>query len=66
MSEHLNYYLEEIYDDELAGLKTEAEREARIIEIKEEMMDYYGEEYFRELVYYEFAYDTVISFGKIE
>ena len=66
VSEHLNYYLEEIYDDELAGLKTEAEREARIIEIKEEMMDYYGEEYFRELVYYEFAYDTVISFGKIE
>jgi len=66
VSEHLNYYLEEIYDDELASLKTEAEREARILEIKEEMMDYYGEEYFRELVYYEFAYDTVISYGKIQ
>ncbi len=66
VTEHLNYYLEEIYDDELAGLKTEAEREARISEIKEEMMEYYGEEYFSELVYYEFAYDTVISFGVIK
>lgn len=66
VSEHLDYYLEEIYDDELAGLKTDAEREARIKEIKEEMMEYYGEEYFTELVYYEFAYDTVISFGTVK
>lgn len=66
VGEHLNYYLENIYDDELAAIKTEAEREARILEIKEEMMDYYGEEYFKELVYYEFAYDTVISFARQE
>ena len=66
VSEHLDYYLEEIYDDELAGLKTDAEREARVKEIKEEMMEYYGEEYFTELVYYEFAYDTVKAFGTVK
>lgn len=66
VTKHLNYYLEEIYDDELASLKTEAEKEKRMAEIKEEMMDYYGEEYFRELVYYEFAYDTVLSFADIK
>ena len=66
VTDHLNYFLTEIYDDELASLKTEAEREARILEIKEEMMDYYGEEYFSELVYYEYAYDTVKSFATIK
>lgn len=66
VTDHLNYFLTEIYDDELAGLKTDAEREARILEIKEEMMDYYGEEYFAELVYYEYAYDTVKSFATIK
>lgn len=66
VSKELDYYVEEIYDVELAGLKTEAEREARIEEIKGEMMDYYGEEYFTELVYYEFAYDKVKSFAIIK
>ena len=66
VTNHLNYFLTDIYDDELASLKTEAEREARILEIKEEMMDYYGDEYFTELVYYEYAYDTVKAFATIK
>ena len=66
VGEHLNYYLESIYDEELAAIKNDADRQARILEIKEEMMEYYGEEYFTELTYYEFAYDDVTAFANIK
>lgn len=59
--EYLDYYIENIYNEELVGIKDEAEREKRIGEIKAEMLDYYGEDYFVEMVYYEFSLDDFIS-----
>ena len=65
VGEHLDYYVEDIYASELSKIQNEAEKQARIAEIKAEMMEYFGEDYFRELVYYDYAYDTIISFAKI-
>lgn len=65
VKEHLDYYVSDIYAEELAKLKDESEKQKRIAEIKAEMMDYFGEDYFRELVYYDYAYDKIISFATI-
>ena len=65
VDEYLDYYVSDIYADELASLKTDAEKEARILEIKEEMLDYYGDEYFDEIVYYDYALDKIIAFATV-
>lgn len=65
VQEYLDYYVNDIYAEELADLKTEEERAARILEIKEEMLDYYGTEYFEELVYYDYALDKIIAFATV-
>ena len=65
IGEHLDYYVSYIYAEELAKITDESEKAKRIEEIKGEMMDYYGEDYFRELVYYDYAYDDIISYAKI-
>jgi FKBP-type peptidyl-prolyl cis-trans isomerase (trigger factor) len=65
VQEYLDYYVNDIYAEEIASLKTDAEKEARIIEIKEEMLDYYGEEYFDEIVYYDYALDKIIAFATV-
>ena len=65
VEEYLDYYIEEIYDEELKKIESEEEKASRIDEIKKEMMNYYGEEYFEELVYYDYAYDTIISYVNV-
>ncbi len=65
VKEHLDYYLSDIYAEELSKITNESEKQKRILEIKTEMMDYFGEDYFRELVYYDHAYEKIISFAKI-
>jgi len=65
VGEHLDYYVEDIYASELEQIADESKKQARIKEIKAEMMEYFGKDYFRELVYYDYAYDTVISYAKI-
>lgn len=64
-TEHLNYFLDDIYGDVIDGLKTEEEKQQKVKEIETQMLEYYGEEYFVELVYYDYAYDKVISFAII-
>lgn len=61
VQEYLDYYTENIYKDELLALKNEQDRQKRIAEIKAEMMNYYGEEYFSEMVYYEYSLDAFIA-----
>ncbi len=65
VAEHLTYYTDEIYKEELEEIEDEEKREKRIAEIKQEMLDYYGEEYFRENVHYEYAIDKILAFAKI-
>lgn len=65
VQEYLDYYLEEIYAEELEKIENEEDKNARILEIKEEMLDYYGEEYFNEIVYYDYALDKIIALAKI-
>lgn len=65
VKEYHDYYIENVYDKELSELKTDEEREARKEEIKEEMLEYYGEEYFTEAVYYEYALEKIIAFATI-
>ncbi len=66
VKEMLDYYVDDIYAEELEKLETEEEKTARIAEIKEEMLDYYGEEYFEELVYYEYANDRIVALAKVK
>jgi FKBP-type peptidyl-prolyl cis-trans isomerase (trigger factor) len=65
VEEYLTYYAEQIYDEELAKLSGEA-KEKRLLEIKTEMLDYYGEEYFREIVYYEYAWEDIVGWAEIK
>lgn len=65
VGEHLDYYVEEIYSEELKNIQDEQKKKERIAEIKSEMMEFYGEEYFTEMVYYDFAYPTVMSFVNV-
>jgi len=56
----------ELYKNELEACKTEDERAAKLIEIEKEMLEYYGESYFRELVYREHALDCFIAFADLK
>jgi len=66
IAEYLDYYVKNIYNEELEKLKTEEEREARIKGIESEMLAYYGEDYFTENAYYAFALDGMLGFAKIK
>ncbi len=61
VKEYHDYYIENVYDSELEALETDEEREERKAEIKEEMLEYYGEEYFKEAVYYEYALEKIVD-----
>ena len=56
---HYEYYLE-LNAEELSKLTGEA-YDKRAAEIKAEMLDYYGEEYFDENVYYNYGMDKIIE-----
>ena len=61
VQEYLDYYTENIYKEELEKLTDEAEKAERLQQIKQEMLDYYEDDYFDEIVYYEFALDKIID-----
>ncbi len=61
VQEYLDYYTENIYKDELQKITSEAEKQKKIAEIKAEMMSYYGEEYFSEIVYYQYSLDGFLA-----
>lgn len=65
LEEYINYYTENIYKDELNAIKDAAEKEKRIAQIKAEMIEYYGEDYFSEIVYYEFSFKDFISLPNV-
>ncbi|MBO7304575.1 MAG: hypothetical protein J6V09_05075 [Clostridia bacterium] len=61
---HLDYALNnDINKPELDKITDPDEKAKKIAEIKAEMMEYYGEEYFERMAYYEFALDTVVAFA---
>ena len=53
------------YQKELDKITDTAEKNERINEIKAEMLEYYGEGYFEELVYYEAALDKIFEFATV-
>ncbi len=61
IAEYLEYYTEKIYKSELDKITDRAEKEKRLLEIEEEMLEYYGEEYFREIVYYDYALPRILG-----
>lgn len=65
VEEYLKYYSNDIYKEELDKITDEAEKAERMLQIREEMLTYYGEGYFEEIVYYDFAKDKIIDFAKI-
>lgn len=65
VQEYLDYHMEQTYKEELAAIKTEAERVKKIAEIKEEMLNFYGEEYFSEIVYYEYSLDAFLALANV-
>ena len=56
---HYAYHLE-LNADELSKLKGE-KYDARVAEIKEEMLEYYGDDYFDETVYYNYGMDKILA-----
>ena len=58
--ESLEYY-KDVYKEELDKCKTDEEYNKKLEEIKTEMMEYYGENYFRESVYYLTVVDTLVE-----
>ena len=64
VNEHMEYFTE-LYKTEIEACETEELISAKIAEIRERMLSYYGEDYFRELVYYEHAMKTLVSYAKI-
>ncbi len=60
MNEYMDYY-KELYKEEIDKCETEEEREAKIAEIKKDMIEYYGEEYFVENTYYQYAVEILVS-----
>ena len=38
----------------------------KLAELKSEMLNYYGEEYFNEIVYYDYALEKIVGFAKFE
>ncbi len=65
MKEYMEYYTQ-LYSDELAECKTDEEREKKLAEIKENMMEYYGESYFEENVYYQYAMEVLVTYVKVK
>ncbi len=65
VADHLEYYIDELYKEELEEITDDKSREERIAEIKEEMLDYYGEDYFTENTHYLYALDKLIGFAKV-
>ncbi len=65
VAEYLDYYADTYYKEELEKLTDESEKKEKIAEIKAEMLEFYGKEYFRELVYYETALPKIIEFANI-
>ncbi len=63
--EHLNYFIETSYKEELDKITDEQEKNQKIEQIKAEMLEYYGEGYFEELVYYEAALDKIFEFATV-
>ena len=66
VDEYFSYYSEKFYEKELSSIKDEAEKAKKLAEIKEEMLKYYGEEYFNEIVYYDYALEKIIAFGNFQ
>ncbi len=65
VAEQLEYYINDLYSDELDKIEDRAEKDARIAEIKAEMLDYYGTAYFKETVQYSYALDKLLSFATV-
>lgn len=63
--EHMKEYTE-LYKTELEASKTEEEKEAKLLEIETRMLEYYGETYFKETVYYRYANDYLIEFANVK
>ena len=62
VSDHLNYFIEK---EGIDKIEDPEEKNKKIEEIKAEMMEYYGERYFEELVYYEAALDKIIGYATV-
>ena len=63
VQEYLDYYCENSYKEELSKITDETQKAARIQQIKEDMIFYYGEDYFAEVVYYDYALVKMIEFS---
>ncbi len=67
VQERVDYHCENssTYIEALEACKTEEEREAKLAEIREEVLANYGDAYFEESVYYEYGLEKLLGFAKI-
>jgi len=64
VDEELKFYTEGTFKAELDALEGAA-REKRLAELRLEMLESYGEEYFTELAYYESAFPTILGYAEV-
>lgn len=62
----VDYHAGQEFKTELDACKTEEERAAKLAEIEETVKSFYGDEYFSETVYYNFAIDKLIDFADVK
>lgn len=63
--EYRKYYLD-LHKTELEACKTEEEKAAKLLEIESNMNAVYSEQYFSELVYYEYGIERLIGFADLK
>lgn len=63
--EHMKNFLD-LYKTDLEACKTEEEKAAKLLEIEKKFDEYYGEEYFSELVYYQYGIERLIDFANVK
>ena len=63
VAEYIDYYVNNVYKEDIDKLETEEERLEMIDGIKRDMFAYYGEDYFVENAYYNYALEGLLNFA---
>lgn len=53
------------YKSELEKIEDEAKKSERTEEIRNEMLSVYGNDYLKEMIYYEYGYDKILAFANV-
>jgi hypothetical protein len=61
VEEYVGYYIENLYKSDYEKCTTDAEREKFKADMEKKVLNYYGEEYFYETIYYDYAIEEILK-----